>query len=143
MVFAPVKDAKAAALVEEAAGLARRQKETEARLDEIKQALRDRADAVAAKRPKGERRTQVEFDSPAGVATVIFVGDVPRLARGADTDGLEARYPGLKWGDVFKKRVMLKAGWQEAVGAFPKAVQKALERLVDWEPSTPHVVLPK
>ena len=143
MGLAPIKDPKLAALIAEASDLARAVKAHEARLDEIKGVLRKKADDVMAKRPKGVQDNMVEFDSPAGVCTVIFVDETPRLASGADTDALEAKWPDLKWGDVFKKRVLLRAGWQEAVQAFPKAVQKALEKLVDWEPSTPRVVLPK
>ena len=143
MGLAPIKDPKVSALVAEAADLARANKANEARLDEIKALLRKEADKVMARRPRNAEDNMVEFDSPAGACTVIYVDEIPRLASGADTDGLEARFPNLKWGDVFKKRVLLRAGWQEAVAGFPKPVQKALEKLVDWEPSTPRVVLPK
>ncbi len=146
MGLAPIKDPKAAALIAEAADLARAVKAHEARLDEIKGILRKKADDVMAKRPKGVQDNMVEFDSPAGVCTVIFVDETPRLASGADPERLMEKFAGvggIDWALVFRKRWLLASGWQEAVGALPKPVQRALEKLVDWEPSTPRVVLPK
>ena len=146
MGLAPIKDPKVAALIEEAAGLARANKANEARLDEIKGILRKKADAVMAKRPAGVQDNMVEFDSAAGTCTVIFVDETPRLASGADPERLMEKFAGvggIDWTQVFKKRWLLASGWQEVFGGLPKPVQRAIEKLVDWEPSTPRVVLPK
>lgn len=145
MGLAPIKDPKTSALIAEAADLARAVKAHEARIDEIKALLRKEADKVMAKRPVDEQTNTVEFDSLAGACTVIFVSETPRLASGADPELLMKKFAraGIDWALVFRKRWLLAAGWQEEVAGLPKPVQKALGELVDWEPSTPRVVLPK
>ena len=144
--LAPVKDAKAAALVAEAADLLRQERLLEQRLDEIKAALRDKADAVAARRPDPKDRRMVEFESDAGVCSVIFMSEIPHLASGADPEGLMARYASVsrpEWDRVFRRRFLLAPGWQQAMAAFPANAKRAVNRLIDWEPATPRVVLPK
>lgn len=139
MAHAPVEDPEAASLIAEAADLARHQKATERRLAEIKDILRGKAEDI-----DGER--MVVFESPAGAASVIFVGEVPRLASGADPERLMAKFAGaagVRWEELFRKRWLLAPEWQEALAREPKPVQKAVNALVEWEPSTPRVVLPK
>ena len=132
-----------AADVAEAAILNREIKEKAARVDDLKERIREHALREASKRPYAEQNEKVEIESPEGVATISFPKDAVSLVEGANPRALRSEIPDATWAHLFEERVVLAKEFDAAYKLLAKAEQEQVRRLVQWVTPKPSVLLPK
>jgi hypothetical protein len=136
----PVRTAKTAALVVEAARLQRSAKESLLRIEAIKAELRKEAEKVSKKRESDEL---VEFESVEGTATVCFVSDSVGLVKGADPRTLRETLSEDVWDVLFQLKAVLAPEFEDKLNALPGLVQRRVKTLLEWKANAPRVTLPK
>mgnify|MGYP001566849666 CR=1 FL=1 len=134
----PIKNSRVASLVAEAADLQRSLKSQAERLEEIKVEIRKEAGRV-----EKDGGPQVEFDSPFGVCTVVFISDMPTLLKGHDPRGLLGKLAEDKWDLLFREKVVLAKTFREAFPLLNQKVKRTIDQYVEWKTIEPRVILPK
>ncbi len=135
-------NARISDIVTQAAILNREIKERSAKLDVLKEKLRNEALKISTKRGEDE---QLEFDSPEGVATVCFVRDAAAIIKGADPLTLRqyTSFPLDTWHRFFATRIVLTDEFTDAYTLLAKTDQKLINKVVEWKERDPRVTLPR
>lgn len=136
----PIHTKKTDELVTEAAKLHRTVRAALLRLEVIKETLRTEAEKVSERRGNLD---QVEFESKAGTATVIFVSESPSIAEGCDPRALRDPLSAEMWASLFREEVKLAPGFSGTFEELPGAVKNQVGAMITWVPNRPRVVLPK
>lgn len=111
-----------------------------AELSDVKARLRAEAEIVSIKRGDKE---QVEFESAAGTATVVFVDDVPRITKELDPRDIKGALGPELWTTLFREEVSLAPGFSKAYEELPARFKRIVRKYVAWEPTSARVLLPK
>jgi hypothetical protein len=136
----PIVNKKVQGAIARATILNRLIKEAQEELEGLKVLVREEATKVASKRGDDEK---VEFESPEGVATVVFVSDRASLVKGANPALLKETLPMTVWENLFQETIVLSKQFPDAFGLLTRTQQTSVKKLVEWKPCEPRVTLPK
>lgn len=139
----PIFSKRAAVAIENAAIAYRKVKELNAVIDESKAIIREEAEIWDAKRPEAERGEKLEFESGEGVAMVTFPKASAKFIKGTNPESLQVVLPAAVWDHLFVRKVCLASEFDEKFDALTKTQQKAVQKVVFWDPAAPSVTLPK
>jgi|SRR5579885_122056 len=132
-----VKNTRVSQAIAKAVELNRTIKTLQADLEGLKDVIRAEGEKFS------EDGKLVEFESPAGVATVCFYKDGASVVEGANLRELRETLPKVTWEDLFVEKVVLAQGFNEKFEQLGKRQKRIVGEYVEFKPKAPHVILPK